>query len=80
MKNGKRNGGIGPHSVGVVKLALKYGYNQHIIAGYYGYYSWYAARYSYREFGLRPMKFETSSSFIPFAVLIAACIVLVLRH
>jgi hypothetical protein len=36
MKNGKRNGGIGPHSVGVVKLALRYGYHQHIIAGYFG--------------------------------------------
>lgn len=35
-KNSKRNGGIGAHSAGVVKLALKYGYHQHIIAGYFG--------------------------------------------
>jgi hypothetical protein len=67
-------------SFALLKPLGAYAFPLGIIAGYYGYYSWYAARYSYREFGLRPMKFEKSSSFIPFAVLIAACIVLALRH
>lgn len=35
-KNEKLHGGIGEHSAGVVKLALKRGYHQHIIAGYFG--------------------------------------------
>jgi hypothetical protein len=35
-KNAKKHGGIGAHSAGVVKLALKYGYHQHTIAGYFG--------------------------------------------
>ena len=31
-----RHGGVCAETVGVVKLALRYGYEQHIIAGYFG--------------------------------------------
>ncbi len=62
-------------SFGLLKVIGVYAFPVGIIAGYYGFYSWYAARYSYREFRLNPVAYEKSCSVAPGVVLIALSIV-----
>ncbi|MEZ0359013.1 hypothetical protein [Mycobacterium sp. SA01] len=66
-------------SFGLLKVLGAYAFPVGIIAGYYGFYSWYAARFSYREFNLRPVAYEKSCSVIPAAVLLASFVVTILQ-
>ena len=61
-------------SFGLLNVIGVYAFPVGIIAGYYGFYSWYAAKHSYREFGLNPMTYEKSCSVAPGVVLVALVI------
>jgi O-antigen/teichoic acid export membrane protein len=66
-------------SLGLFGLIGAYAFPVGIIAGYYGFYSWYAARQSYKAFGLTPLTFERSSSIAPATVLIVLLVGVLLR-
>lgn len=66
-------------SLGLLKVLGAYAFPVGIIVGYYGFYSWYAARFSYREFGLRPIAYEKSSSVVPGAALLASIAVILVQ-
>jgi hypothetical protein len=66
-------------SLGLLKVLGAYAFPIGIIAGYYGFYSWYTARCSYREFGLRPITYEKSSSLLPFGVLLVTLAAILIK-
>jgi hypothetical protein len=77
--------GIGGFIYLVVSLALLkaigvYAFPVGIIAGYYGFYSWYSAGHSFREFGIKAIAFEKSNSLVPYAVLLVTCAVLLISQ
>ncbi len=46
-----------------------------ILSGYIGFYAWFSARLSYREFHIRPLPFEAASSLPAFGFLCAGAVV-----
>lgn len=66
-------------SFGLVRTIGAYAFPVGIIAGYYGFYSWYAARCSYREFDLKAMAYEKACSFAPGIALLASSAMILLN-
>ncbi|WP_319435001.1 hypothetical protein [Mycobacterium sp. RTGN5] len=66
-------------SLGLLKVIGVYAFPVGIIVGYYGFYSWYSAKHSYQEFGVRPVAYEKSCSMIPGAVLLASFVVILVQ-
>lgn len=60
-------------SFALLKPLGAYAFPVGVIAGYYGFYAWYAARFSYKEFELKPAVFEKSCSLVPAGVMLASC-------
>ena len=65
-------------SFGLLKIIGAYAFPIGILAGYCGFYSWYAARQSYKAFGLKPLTFEKWCSITPGIGLLT--IVLIVLH
>jgi len=66
-------------SLGLLNLIGAYAFPIGIMAGYYGFYSWYSASHSYREFSLKPIAFEKKTSFGPVAVLLTILVLIELQ-
>ena len=66
-------------SLGLLHLIGAYAFPVGMIAGYYGFYSWYSARYSYAKFGLKPIAFEKTTSLRPALALLATFVLIALQ-
>lgn len=65
-------------SFGLLKIIGAYAFPVGILAGYCGFYSWYAARQSYNAFGIKPVAFEKWCSIAPGAGLLMAILIILL--
>jgi hypothetical protein len=57
-------------SLALLPLCGVYAFPLGVLAGYAGFYAWYSAIHSYRQFGLRFWAFEKRTSLLPFTVVV----------